>query len=352
MNLKSWKFWLGIGISGIFLYLFVKDINWSELWSTIKAVRTPFLVAMLAVNLSSFLIRALRWRYFFHNEPLPAFRSLFSATAIGFMANSVLPFRLGEIIRAVMLGRSEKISKSTCLGTLVIERLFDMLAILFFFAFFIIVYSLPTTGSEKHVGYIREINLAGYTSGTMCLIAILGLVVLRFKTRWALRAIEWCLRWFPDRIRTAVLTITRSFIEGLNILKDMSAFFISVGLSLLLWLWAIFQIYLLLLAFNLDKAPFNLGFPHAIFLLVIMAFSVMVPAAPGYVGTFHYGSMVALALMGVNESIASGVAIVGHAWSMFPIAFVGFYYLWAENICLKELQKQEFEDQPITGRPE
>ncbi|MBN2384057.1 flippase-like domain-containing protein [bacterium] len=343
MGLRSWKFWLGIVISVVFLYLFIRDIKWHELWTTILAVQIFFLIAMFLVNVSSFLIRALRWRYFFQGEKIPGFHALFSATAIGFLANALLPLRIGEIVRAVILGQKENIPKSTCLGTLVIERLFDMLSILFFFALYIIFFAQPSLSDSGHHDYMHEITIAGYTSGLMCLVVIIGLVALRFRTAQTLRLIDWTISWLPDRFHNSIMSIIKSFINGLDIMKDLKAFCISVVLSLVLWVWIIFQTYLLLLAFNLD-----LGFTQAIFLLVVMAFSVMVPAAPGYVGTFHYGTMIALAIMGVNETVASGVAIIGHVFSMFPIALVGFVYLWLENMSLLDLQKQQLKTEQVS----
>ncbi|MFC1852811.1 lysylphosphatidylglycerol synthase transmembrane domain-containing protein [candidate division CSSED10-310 bacterium] len=341
MSLKSWKFWFGIIISIIFLYLFIKDIEWERLWQIIKSVNAYYLIAVVAVNLFSFVIRALRWGYFFQQETRPPFRSLFSTTSIGFMANTVLPLRIGEIVRAVLLGKKENISKSTCLGTLVVERLFDMLAILFFFAIFIIFYSLPLGNNTTEQEYVQYIKVAGYSSGILCLVVIVVIIMLRFWTNQALALVEWLTKLIPANLREHVLHITRSFITGLNILKDGSAFFISVVLSLLLWLVIIFQTYLFFYVFDLP-----LGFSEAIFLLVVMAFSVMIPAAPGYVGTFHYGTELALILMAVERNTAKAFAIVAHVFSMFSITVVGFFYLWLENLSLFELPQQQFVTDP------
>jgi len=337
MSLKSWKFWLGIIISVIFLYLFIRGTEWSGLWFTLKSVKIEFLVLITAANLFSFVIRAIRWRYFFHLNQRKSlhFKPLFTSTAIGFMANTILPLRIGEIIRGVFLGQKEKISKSTCLGTLVVERLFDMLCILFFFAVYIIFYSLPLGTDVNQQEQLESIKYAGYVSGALCCIAIIVITSLKFRTEIMLNLIQWMIKPLPTNIRESLLAMIKSFISGLDILKDGMAFLISVTLTFAIWLILIFQTYLFFKVFSIE-----LHFAHAIFLLVVMAFSVMVPAAPGYVGTFHYGTAVALVLLGVEQNMAKGVAIISHVFSMFPITILGLIVLWLENLSLLDLQKE------------
>lgn len=333
---KSWKIWFGIFISIFFFYLFLRGIEWDALWLSIKSVDFFYLILLVAFNLSSFVVRAIRWRYFFSIDKRPSFNDCFSSTAIGFFANSVLPLRIGEVIRAVVLGQKAKISKSTCFGTMVVERLFDMLTILIFFAGFIIIYSLPE--NTAHAEFVEGIRIAGYTSGLICLIAIIVLIALRFKTDLMLKLINWFTKPLPEKLRKIVFRLVESFIAGLDILKNLPDFLISVFYSIVIWLLIITQTYMIFKAFGLP-----LTFSQAVFLLVVMVFSVMIPAAPGYVGTFHYGASLALELMGVDSNTAKGVAIVAHIFSMFPITIVGLIYLWVENLSLRDIQTRQLD---------
>lgn len=336
MSFKSWKFWVGIIISVVFLYLFLKDIDWDSLWKVLRSISLFWVFLSGFLNLITFVIRAYRWKFFFKRENRAPFSSLFSATSIGFMANTVLPLRIGEIVRAVMLGQKENIPKTTCFATLVVERLFDLLSILFFFALFITFSGLPegVNGAEKD--FMTGINIAGYTAGVMSFCVILVVIFLRFQTELTLRIIGWFLKPFSAGLRESILEFVASFINGLDILKDFGALVSTTLLSLLIWLITITQSYVLFFGFGME-----LQFSHATILLVVIALSVMVPAAPGFVGTFHYACSVTLTLMAIEPTIAKGYAIVAHVMSMLPITIVGFLFMWWENISILELQKKD-----------
>lgn len=128
----KWKLWLGIGISVLFLFLAFRKVNLHELKKALESANYIYLIPAILLTILSLWIRAFRWQYIL--QPVREIRvsSLFSATMIGFMANNLLPVRLGEFVRAYTIGEKERISKSSSLATIVVERIFDGITILSF----------------------------------------------------------------------------------------------------------------------------------------------------------------------------------------------------------------------------
>jgi uncharacterized protein (TIRG00374 family) len=123
-------FVVGIAISALCVWWEMREVRPSEVLDALQHARGGGFVALIALTLIGFWIRAFRWRWLI-NAPRPiSTGSLFSATMVGFMANNLFPFRLGEFVRPWVLARHEKLSKTTLLATIVVERVVDMLTLL------------------------------------------------------------------------------------------------------------------------------------------------------------------------------------------------------------------------------
>ena len=125
------KFIIGLLVSLVFLYLAFRKVDFSELWSALKGANYWYILPNIVLVILSMWMRAYRWKFMIHPIKKVGLGRLFSTVMIGFMANNVLPARLGEFVRAYSLGAKENISKSATFATIVIERIFDGFAILF-----------------------------------------------------------------------------------------------------------------------------------------------------------------------------------------------------------------------------
>jgi len=135
--MKSKKFQIAAALllGGFCLYLFFRSIDdWSIVWAHMSKVHIGYFLLAVAVQILSMLIRAIRWQTFL-GEPLFPLGKLFLITNIGFMANGVLPARMGELIRPFLVWRSSTHAFSTALATIVMERVFDLLGLLLILAF-------------------------------------------------------------------------------------------------------------------------------------------------------------------------------------------------------------------------
>lgn len=327
------KFWAGMLISaGLLVFLFSR-IDIARLWAVIKSVNPYLLAASAFINLAFFWIRALRWRYFMDpvKKDVPV-AGLFSATMIGFMANNVLPARLGEFVRAYAIGRREDISKSSAFATIVVERLFDGMSVLLLLII-VIAFMPPGIAGAGSASTLRK---AGIVS--LCLYAVMVGLIAFFMYRPSS---------LPDFVRKVVSPFSQglaekaaytaeSFIFGLSVVKDARLLFFILLYSAIHWglLW--FPTYLLFKAFGL---PF--GIYASVFFLVVACLSVALPSTPGYVGTFHAAAVGGLVLLGMDAGPALGVAILAHATNYIPVTLLGLYCLYRENMSLGSLKKME-----------
>ena len=142
---------LSIAISAVFLGFAIRKVDWAEAAAALAAAHYIYVVPMFGVTIWTLYIRAQRWRLLLRPVGTPAMRTLVAATNIGFMANMVLPLRIGEVIRPVLVSRKENKPLSGILATVVLERIFDMFTILFLFG---VSTSLVAVSEQvRHWGY-------------------------------------------------------------------------------------------------------------------------------------------------------------------------------------------------------
>src|SRR5262249_3447079 len=126
------KVWLGVAVSAVLLWVVVRGVNFDEVLQQLRQVRLAWLLRLFVRFFPPFWLPALRWQLLLKPVKRIGVHRLFAITMIGFMANNVLPARLGEFVRAYALGRSESLSPSLPFATIVIERIFDGFTLLLF----------------------------------------------------------------------------------------------------------------------------------------------------------------------------------------------------------------------------
>ncbi len=312
-----WKLWLGIGVSLALLWVAFRGVHLDELRHSLGQVRVGWLVPVLLSLVVRFWLTAVRWQVLLRPIKRIGLHRLFGVTLIGFMANNILPARMGEFVRAYALGKSESLSKSLSFATIVLERVFDGFTLLVF---------LLTGVVFLH----PEPWLVWSAAGSFCLYlgVLAGLIWLRGG-----RGVARLTAWLPEGIRSRVAGLLDSFALGLDVLGDGRALAAAAGLSLVIWLVNAAGIYAMFAAFSLDLPPWA-----PVLVLAIVAVALVLPSAPGYVGTFQVGTVAALALFAVPEATALSLSLLYHAVNYIPITAAGLAYLWSMNITLGELR--------------
>ena len=323
------KFLLGIGISLFFLVLLFRKVDLGQLLTTLRSLDYRYLAAAVIITLISCCSRAIRWHYLILPQKRAKPRNLLSATIICYMANNLLPARLGEFARAIVFANKEALAVSTVFASLVIDRLFDGFSVLVILVITFFIVQLPP-GME---GIQQGLVTGGYVMLALYLLVIAFLIVLKRSTARTIHVVGLVLKPFPKVVADKTVPLLVSFISGIQLPSragDLFAIFLS---CVFIWFTAAWPIDLILQAFGI-----HLPFSASLFVLVFLVFAVMVPASPGYVGTYHAACVYGLMAFAIPKEQALSVALVVHAVAFFPVIFLGFYFLWREKISFSALK--------------
>ena len=322
---RSLQLLIGVVISGFAVWLAMRDVRLAEVGSALRHADYGGFVLVMVLTLLGFWLRALRWRWLISTPRPLSLDSLFSATMIGFMANNLLPLRLGEFVRAWVLGRRERMSKTTVFATVVVERVVDMITLLAIFGMALLVHPLT---ERTEAGRLTR------TGAGVLLLACVALTVfvvaVERRPAFTSRVVGWCLRMLPERAREGALATLRRFIEGLGLFSDLPR---------LAWVFLLSFVMFGTYAFCLTVGMWALRIPvpwyGGLVMLVITAIGIMVPAAPGYIGTLNLACVAGLALFGVGKELSVPFSWFYWVSQWLPISLVGLYYLHREGLTLR-----------------
>lgn len=315
----------GVALGAFFLWLALRNVHFSEMADTLRRVSLPAFVLFCLMHVCSLGLRAMRWRILVRPlAEVPVARML-PPLAIGFMVNFLLPGRAGEFVRAWLFSRREKVSTSAVFATVVVERLFDGLAIICLLA------PAPFLLGAGDPVLLARIRWAALLLPVVY-VAILTALILLSHHREALAAFlsrHPAVRRRPLLAR--VVHLVERFCEGLGVLRSWRAVAGTVLFSLLIWGWGSLANALMMRAIGLDLPGYA-----PIFLIVLQGFGVLIPT-PGFVGPFQYAHVVALGVYGVPEAVAISLALLIHAGLFIAVLAPGFWYAAREHLGLREL---------------
>lgn len=329
---RSRHFWIGTGISLFFLALLFRSMDFTKLLAALRSMDALFLVPAVASTLFSYYVRAYRWKLLLAEEKNTTMGNLFAAVSIGYMANNLLPARIGELVRVYVLGEREGIDKGTVLASLVLDRLFDGCAVLCILMATLFTLRLP--GESE--GVRTALVTGGYVTAVAYLAIVGFLVLLKRRTSATIHLAGRLLKPFPAAFGAKAIPLLGSFIGGVRLSSRPGNLSGLVASSAVIWAAAVWPIDLLLRSFGIA-----LPVTASLFIMVLLVVAVMIPASPGYIGTYHYACYQALTVFGITGEKALGVALVIHAVNFFPITFLGLYYLARSRMTLTGLSKKE-----------
>ena len=332
---------LGLGVSALCVWLSMRDVHVGEVLHELRGASGLGFVAAMAVTILGFWLRAVRWRYFVNVGRRLSLDALFSATMIGFMANNVLPFRLGEFVRPWVLARRERLSKTTLLATVVVERAIDMITLLGIFGVTMVVHPIA---EDTDAG--RLVQWGARVLVILCILLTVLVIAIERSRALAQRFVALVTGPFPPAARERIAAMLEQFIAGLGLFRDFGKLAVVFALSI-----AMFLCFACALGISLVSLGISLPWYAGLIMLVITAIGIMVPAAPGYIGTLNIACTAGLALFGVGKALS-----VPFSWFYFfsqwlPITAVGLVFLNREGLSLGSLgEAQRGDDRTATPR--
>ncbi len=319
MNIQgSIKSLLGVLLAVLLLGWVLRGTDPELLWAQIRSASIGLLLLSVLLNVGSSLFRAIRWRLLLdpirHGLPL---RTLFAAIIVGYMTSWVLPGRLGEVVRPLILTGREAMPLGPTLGTVVADRLLDGCAVVLLFAIGAWI-SPPTGAALEHAATIR----AAAVFSAVAAVGFLGTMLLVSAQRERLaQYLERC--WTPVRwVGRVVLNLS----AGVGALRSPRLLFGIATQTMLVWLTICLSIWAAVRAVG---AP--VGFGAILFILPLLVLGVSIPT-PGGAGSYHGAVKIGLMLFGVGELVAVSAGLLLHLAITVPVILLGMVLLWTEGI--------------------
>lgn len=317
----------GIVISALCLWLSMRDVDPLAVWRALRQANYLGFAAVMGTTMLAFWLRALRWRSLIASPRRLGLAGLFSATMIGFMANNTLPLRLGEFVRPWALARREGLSKTRLLATIVVERAVDMMALLAVLGLALLVHPISDATEAGRMTRAGASMLV-----VACVVLTVLVVVLERQPRFAHAVIARLSSPLPQRARERVAHMLTHFVDGLGLLRNLPRLLWVFLLSFVMFAVVVLGLQLSLLALGI-QLPWYAG----LILLVVTAIGIMVPAAPGYIGTMNVACIAGLALFQVGKEAAVPFSWFYWASQWVPVTLVGVVCLQREGLSLRSL---------------
>ncbi|HUN65511.1 MAG TPA: lysylphosphatidylglycerol synthase transmembrane domain-containing protein [Bacteroidota bacterium] len=317
-----------------FLYFAFRGTDFGKLLDLMAKANYWWALAGLPPLLVSHMFRTWRWYYLLRPvKEKMRFRNLWSALCVGYMLNNVLP-KVGEIVRPLAIGKLEGVSRSAAFGTLIVERIFDVLSFLIMVALLPLIYSGPL------LQVFPWLQTTGIWISAVTIGALAVCVILMLRRDLVVTLLGFLTKHLSAKRAESVSRIAHSFLDGFLFLKRPRHFAAIFLLSILVWGLYFVMMYLPFYAFGLTE-QYGLDFRASIVVQTISSLAYMAPT-PGATGSYHYFTMEALTkLYGVDTEMARSYATVTHAVGFIGITLIGLYYFWADKLHLAEFTSGE-----------
>ena len=281
----------------------LRDFNYTLFINSLVNANYVYMVSSILLLIFIIFLRSIRWRFLFVEEI--NINDLYKSQLVGYMGNNILPLRLGELLKAYYLEKKSKISKYEVLGTVVLERVLDLVGLILLF-FILINFSLFDLVDSSYIKIFYFI---------LFFTLILILVSLKLSEKKDYKSKNK----FP--------LILNDIIRGFSSIDRLN-FLLSILSSILIWISYAVVVFLVQESMYLD-----LNFIQCILILFLSSIALMVPSMPGNIGTFEGAVVYTLLLFGIEDNF--GFAFILHAVSFIPYTLLGLYYLIKERYIFK-----------------
>lgn len=301
------KFVFSLILTAVFLYIAFYNVDFGEVLNTVSRASIFWIVVFVIVLISSHYLRAVRWKVIISSvKSDTSMKNLFGALMVGYGVNCVIP-RLGEITRAVMLGKWEHISRSSMFGTVVLERVIDVI----FLGLSVIAAALIYNGDIylsfpwlKTTLYITSVLIAAFL--------VFLFLVVRYKEKFYGVIINLLGR-ISENLAHHAGYVFRMLTEGFSSLKGTKNYILTFLLSILIMFLYALNSYIGMIMIGMQNANFGMAWV----LMSISAIGVVIPT-PGGTGSYHALAKSALVLLfGYGEVISLAYAFLTHIISYF-----------------------------------
>ncbi|MCL2485312.1 MAG: flippase-like domain-containing protein [Endomicrobia bacterium] len=315
------KILLGFLFSAVLIYLTLRQIDFKNSFDLIKNANYWLFIPGILIYAFTYVLRSIR--YYFLILPIKKTKVLenFPYTMLGYFMNNIIPLRLGELIRAKVTGERLHISRSSVLGTIVIERLMDI--IMFVLFFFIIMFAFPFPEFIKKSFYICAVVFGS------------GLLTLFLISRHENKALKLISSLpMPLKIKNLVTELFNKFTGGLAVLTKPAIFSVIFLVSVVIWVTE--SLFLVIIAYS---CGINISILGGIFVVIIIGIGAILPTAPGYIGAFEFMGVTAMSALAIGKDPAFACIAIYHFLQLMVIFALGFASVIKTKLSFADLFK-------------
>lgn len=322
---RRWIFALiGVGVSVLFLWLALRDTEFAEIGRVLSSANGRWALPFLLFLFLFYWLKSWRWTDLLSpSKPLRT-AELFPAVMIGYAATAILPMQMGELVRTYIVSREHEIPYARVLGSIAIERVFDLLSVLALLGLiFVMGQGVPPV-----------MRTAGYLVAAGCGVALLATALLVTRTDGVIAVLQRLLCWLPAALLQKIGLQLRELANGFSVLRE-PAILIRVGInSLVQWLLMGGCILVSLWAFDIE-VPLS----AAAMVLAATIIGISLPTSPGYIGNIQLAFALALTPYGVSKEGALAASLFYHALAYVTVVLVGFGFFQRYGFGFREIRR-------------
>jgi hypothetical protein len=294
---------LGLGISAVALTLVFRSVDIDSAWATLKTAQPVWVALLFVFVVLDIALRAVRWRVLLAPLAAVSTRTTSASLLVGYLANNVLPARLGEVVRAHDLGGRTGLSRSAALGTIVVERVIDTMVVVAIASVAILVLSVR--------GVVASAVLAGLALTALLAVGVAAGIAAH-RLPGAARVAAYLAQW--PRVHGALVRLR----EGLSVASNARTLGAAIVLTLASWSCVV-----LAFAAAAQAVGVQPTMAQAALLAAGTNLATAIPAGPGYVGTFELAAITIATSVGIDRDSAFAFALLVHAAALLVTSVGG-----------------------------
>jgi uncharacterized protein (TIRG00374 family) len=320
----NWRVILGLMVSGVSLYIAVRNLQPAEVWKALTQAHYLWIVPAVILYLTALVARTARWQALLSHERSIPLRELLPTMAIGRGANNIYPFRAGEIVRALLLKRRSDVSGAVGLASILVERVFDGLTMTLFLLLAALIGGIP---QDMRLLLWFAIAVFG---------AALGIIYAIVLWPGPIHGVvEWfVVRLTPHRFHARLLGVAERFINGFASVKSIGTLTLVLLFSIAVWTAETISYRLLMNSFG-----FGVDLHHLLLMSGAANLGTALPSGPGNLGTFDAPSILVLTGVGVPTDMAISYQFLLHAVLWSTETFAGLWFMWRGGLKKADLDR-------------
>ncbi|MCK6547871.1 flippase-like domain-containing protein [Myxococcota bacterium] len=320
--------WLGLALSVAFVWYIARNFDLAGALQSMAMAHAGWIAVGSLIYCLQFPLRGLRWAVLMRAVKPVRWATATEVFTIGFMANNLLPARLGDVARAFVLARRENVAASATFSNVMLERVFDGLTIVGFL-FLVLVVEPPSA---------EWVSVAAWLMAAVFVGAVVVSALVAWQEERALRLARLVLTPTPATFSAKVVGLLERLGKGLHTLKSPKETAIVVALSLLIWTLEVVVYFFVQRAFGMSVSPLGLAL-----VMAVLSLGLTAPSAPGFVGVYEGLVIKALAVYGVGDPLAPAFALTLHLIHFVPGTLLGLAFTWKSGLKLREIRTVDAE---------